>query len=239
MRFEQNNQFPDSGGANEIFKRWLYGGLSYIQNHYRLFLLVILIITAAGWAQRIFLNNQSFPVLFIFGIITWVFTFTLYFGLLKICTTGDTDMSYWRHLLRILPDMIIATIIFNVAAGVGLLLFLVPGFLIMTRFMFFPFLMLEYDISIREAFYNSQIITAGYRWAVLLLIFFTILASLAEIPFLYVLFNSSTATGLQYVITSMLYAASILILKPLAIATLVYGYAQMHKNLATRSDILN
>ena len=239
MRFEQSNQTTRSGGANEIFKQWFYGGLLYTKTHYKLFLLVILIITAAGWAQRIFLSSQSFPILFIFGIITWIFTFALYFGLLKICTTGSMDMSYWRHLLRILPDMIIATIIFNVGAGVGLIFFLVPGLMIMTRFMFFPFLMLEYDISIREAFHNSQIITSGYRWAVLLVIFFTVLASLSEIPFLLVLFNSSSPTALQYLITSILYAAAIFILKPLAVATLICSYVQMHRNLAARNEMLN
>ncbi len=233
MKFEDNN-CSEYGGSSipavEIFKQWALGGLYYLSCHYKWYLFVVLFITAAGWMQRLFVNSNDMLIVFLLSIAASVLNSALYFGLLRISTTGKVDLSYWRHFLRILPDMIIAFILFSAAAGIGFLFLLVPGFMIMTRFMFFPYLMLEYDISIREAFHNSQIITRGFRGSVFCVILFMLIASAAEIPFLYALYDEGQVAGFYYIFSGLLYVASILILKPLAIASILYGYAQMSGN---------
>jgi hypothetical protein len=62
---------------------------------------------------------------------------------------------------------------------------------------------------------------------VFFVILFMLAASAAEIPFLYAIYDEGQVAGFYYIFSGLLYVASIFILKPLAIATIVYGYAQM------------
>jgi hypothetical protein len=220
----------------ETFKQWLYGGIYYLQRYYKWYLLVVLIGVAIEWLQRRYLHTENLAVLLVMSLVGSAFVSAMHYGLYKLSNTGTLELSYWRHFVRIFPELFIAYMLFTIAGGIGFLLLIVPGFIIMTRFMFFPYLMLEYDISIKEAFLHSQKMTEGVRTSILGVLFLMIIASISEVPFIQSIYITEDASQQQKIFTGIIYAFAIFILHPLSIATLLYAYTQMHNNLITEPE---
>ncbi len=198
--------------------------------YYKWYLLVILVSVGIEWLQRVFVSDDNLMVLFLLGIASSVFVSAMHYGLYKLSKDGAVDMRYWRHFLRILPELLLAFLFFSVAGGIGFLMFIVPGFIIMTRFMFFPYIMLEYDVSIKEAFIHSNSITEGFRPAVMLVILLMIFAAVAEVPFLQGIYGEQEHTQGYTLTTGLLYGFSVLVMQPISIAVLLFGYSQMHSS---------
>jgi hypothetical protein len=216
----------------ETFKEWFYGGLYLLQRYYKWYLLVVLISAAVEWMQRMFLATENVLYLFLFSLFGSVFVSGMHFGLYKLSSTDKLDLSYWRHFFHIFPELLIAFALFTFAAGLGILMFIVPGLIIMTRFMFFPYLMLEYDISIKDAFLHSQFITQGLRSSILGVLVMMMIASAAEIPLIQALYVVEEPSRSLTMFGGILYTLAVLLLHPLAFATLIFAYSQMTRRLA-------
>ncbi|MFI4913304.1 MAG: hypothetical protein ACIAQZ_16730 [Sedimentisphaeraceae bacterium JB056] len=217
----------------DTFKEWFNGGIGFLKKYYKWYLLVAVICTAINWLLQLFVTTENPLIIMMINVAGLVFVSALYYGLYRLSITGSLDMSYWNHFFSIIPELLIATAVFITLAFLGMILFIIPGIIVMTSFMFFQYLMLEFDIRIQDAFIYSKMITQGKRIPLFLVILLSTLASGLEVLF-FIGYNAPDQVTQNFrLATGILYIATTFLIQPLSLAVLIYAYSQLRSKLAT------
>jgi len=76
---------------------------------------------------------------------------------------GVQPMTYLRMKIKRFPLYVLSMILKMLAIGAGLLLFIVPGLILLLAFYFMEFLIIDRDIKLLDAFRESWNMTKGFR----------------------------------------------------------------------------
>lgn len=76
---------------------------------------------------------------------------------------GVHPMTYLRAKIKLFPKYIVLMILKMIALGVGLMLFVVPGVILLLAFYFTEFFLIDRELTIIDSFKESWERTKGYR----------------------------------------------------------------------------
>lgn len=76
---------------------------------------------------------------------------------------GEEPMTYLTRKFKLFPNYIFLMILKMLAIGVGLILFIVPGILLMLGLYFMEYLLIDKEMCVFDTFKASWDITKGYR----------------------------------------------------------------------------
>lgn len=116
----------------------------------------------------------------IFGLISFIVDSFMTLGFIAILLNHVTaELSFftqtsWEMTLK----YIVATILFFLGVGIGLLLLIIPGIFLMIRWGMYPFLMVDKGLGPIEALKTSWHMTRGHGWNLFL---FYVLAMLISV----------------------------------------------------------
>ncbi len=86
---------------------------------------------------------------------------------LKLLSGGYQTVEDVLQYSRLLWKYFLGMLVFGLLVLGGLLLLIIPGIYLALRFMFVPILIIDKEISVREAFRQSSLITSGVKWKLL------------------------------------------------------------------------
>ncbi len=138
-----------------------------------------------------------------FFIIAIIFYYIIFIGIYKISLSllknKKVDLKKTDDLPLVLNKFILALTMYFAIVFIGLIFFIVPGIIVMIKYQFVPFIILdEKDIGIRQAFRKSNSLTSGVHWNLLWFLIISDLFNLAGFMFF--------GVGLVITIPSMIIA---------------------------------
>lgn len=86
---------------------------------------------------------------------------------LKLLSGGYPTVEDVLRYSRLLWKYFLGMLAFGLIVLGGLLLLIIPGIYLALRFMFVPILIIDKEISVREAFRQSSLMTSGVKWKLL------------------------------------------------------------------------
>lgn len=135
---------------------------------------VVIIVMAIGFIPSVAQNfTDKAGVLFLIQIAGMILNLWISLGVIKIAlnlvknkpVTFNTLFQQGKYLL----DFIVATIVYDLIILGGLILLIVPGIIWAIKFQFFPYFIVEKNLSPIEALKASSKITYGDKWNLLIL----------------------------------------------------------------------
>lgn len=88
---------------------------------------------------------------------------------LKLHDTNSADYPDLYTKLRLVGKVILSSLLYGLIITVGLILFIIPGFIFMIKYLFFSYLIVDKDLNPIEALKESSRLTKGHRWQLFLL----------------------------------------------------------------------
>jgi uncharacterized membrane protein len=82
---------------------------------------------------------------------------------LDIFDTGRPDLSRLSDLLPLLPSYFIGKLLYGVMVMVGLLLLIIPGFIVAYMFLYVGYLVVDRQLGPIEALQESRVVTSGVK----------------------------------------------------------------------------
>ena len=145
----------------------------------------------------------------LFGVIGVIIEIGYVKYLLKLVSGGYPDIKdllkysylFWRYILGV---MLLALVV----AG-GTILLIVPGIYLALRFMFVPLLILDKEVTIKQAFKKSTVLTEGSKWKLLgLVLSMALIQILFSMAFLY--HSGPVLSGISTVLVSPFFVITLI-----------------------------
>lgn len=129
------------------------------------------------------LSVMQLVLLIAWTVIFSIFMFGIWVGYQKIMLeVDDTDRGHVVTLFsgfgKVLPKMLLATVLYCLIVVCGLILFVVPGIIFMVRFFFINWLILDKNLGIIGAFKRSWAMTKGCTWPLCLFVLCSMILTL-------------------------------------------------------------
>jgi len=152
-------------------------GWDKFKKHYAFLIGILILIFFINLIMGIFSSifEETFPVLdLIFNILTLVISFFLTIGTINIyLKIYDEKQPSIHDLYDVTPSLffrcLLAAILVGLIVLVGLLLFIIPGIIIIIMLQYFIYIIVDKDLDSIESIKESRRITSGYKWDLLLL----------------------------------------------------------------------
>lgn len=141
-----------------------YGIKATIANFWVLFSVLVLLF-GVGWVNTIF-NGLDLYWVYV-TLLTLLSVFLSAFLLRVILNIFDNKKNKFEEVAEIFPKLfrfILASIIYQGIVLIGLILFIVPGIIMIVKFQFTPYLIIDKDLELGEAFRKSNELASGVQW---------------------------------------------------------------------------
>lgn len=189
--------------ANINITKYISDSWKIFQKNWQLLLQIGVIMTVIQLLPNIYKIFYGDEQLAIISIVATILGMILSIGWIKILiklTSGKKAEleDLWGSVDRVIPYFI-ATFAVGIVVFLGFLLFIIPGFYFAIKYMFVPYLIIDKNLSIGEAFSKSSQMTDGIKWQLVAMWFATfVLNILGLLAFIVGVVITSVVTSLAY-----------------------------------------
>ena len=142
------------------------------------FMALILVLIVLYGAPQLLSSALPDSSILLFSVLVMIYNILLYLGqtriFLSIAQGKSPEFSQLVNQYEYFLPHLLASILFSLSVMAGLLLFIIPGIILMLQFMFFTYVIIDEDLGPMEALRRSSELTHGAKGQLFLFILATI-----------------------------------------------------------------